>query len=95
MSRNETALNSPSVDFLKKASALGHNGEDLDPISKVLPGDRTGKFQKSAAKYYAQGMKKVGNLEKDLEKTISANPLTSLLIAAGIGLVAGAFLNRR
>jgi ElaB/YqjD/DUF883 family membrane-anchored ribosome-binding protein len=95
MSTNENALNQHASEFLKKASALGHNVEDLGSITKELAGDAVGKVQENAAKYYDQGMKKARNLEKGLEKTIGEHPLASLLIAAGVGLVAGAYLNRR
>lgn len=95
MSINENALNQYATGLRKKASAPDHNGEDLDPIAKRQTADAVGKLRENAAKYYAQGMKKVGSLEKSLEKTIGQNPLTSLLVAAGAGLVVGAFLNRR
>lgn len=94
-SNHENALNQHSADFRMKASALVHNVEDLGSITKDLAGDAVGKIQENAAKYYDQGMKKAGSLEKGLEQTISKNPLASLLIAAGVGLVAGAFFNRR
>jgi ElaB/YqjD/DUF883 family membrane-anchored ribosome-binding protein len=84
MSTNANALNQHVADFRKKASALGHDVEDLGSITKELAGD-----------YYDQGMKKARTLEKSLEKTIGEHPLVSLLIAAGAGLVAGAYFNRR
>lgn len=95
MNTNENALNQHTTDFRKKASALGHNVEDLGSITRELAGDAVDKIQESAAKYYDRGMKKAGRFEKGLEKTISENPLASLLVAAGVGLVTGAFFNRR
>ncbi len=95
MSTNENAMNEHAADFRKKAASLGHHVEDLGSITKELAGDVVGKFQENAAKYYDQGMKKAGSFEKGLEKKISENPLVSLLVAAGVGLVAGAFFNRR
>ncbi|MDO8462290.1 MAG: DUF883 C-terminal domain-containing protein [Deltaproteobacteria bacterium] len=95
MSTNENGLAQHTADFRKKASDLGHNVEDLGSMTKVLAGDAVDKLQKNAGKYYDQGMKKAGSLEKGLEKTISENPLVSLLVAAGVGMVAGAFFNRR
>ncbi len=84
MSTNENALNQHTADFRKKASALGHNVEDLGSITRELAGDAIDQFQKKA-----------GGFEKSFEKTIRENPLVSLLAAAGVGLVAGAFFNRR
>ena len=95
MTTNGKDMDQHAADFRKTASALGHNVEDLGSITKELAGDAVGKVQDSAAKYYDQGMKKARSLEKGFEKTIGQHPLASLLIAAGIGLVAGAYFNRR
>lgn len=95
MSTNENSMSHHAADFRKKASALGHDVEDLGSITKELASDAVGKFQENTARYYNEGIKQAGKFEKGLEKTISENPLTSLLIAAGVGLVAGAYFNRR
>ncbi len=95
MSTNGSAMNQHAADFRKKASALGHGVEDLGSITKELAGDAVDNFQKNAVKYYDEGIKKARGLEKGLENTVSENPLVSLLVAAGVGLVAGAFFNRR
>lgn len=95
MTTNGKDMDQHANDFRKTASALGHNVEDLGSISKELAGDAVGKVQDNVAKYYDQGMKKARGLEKSLEKTIGQHPLASLLIAAGVGLVAGAFFYRR
>jgi ElaB/YqjD/DUF883 family membrane-anchored ribosome-binding protein len=95
MSTNANALNQHTADFQKKAVVLSHTLEDLGSITKDMAVDTVGKLQDNAAKYYDQGLKKAGKLEKSLEKTIGENPLASLLVAAGVGLVAGAYFNRR
>jgi ElaB/YqjD/DUF883 family membrane-anchored ribosome-binding protein len=43
----------------------------------------------TAAEYYEQSRKAVGQLEKSLEGYIREKPLQSLLIAAGVGMLAG------
>ncbi|HEY7492473.1 MAG TPA: hypothetical protein VIH59_15355 [Candidatus Tectomicrobia bacterium] len=43
----------------------------------------------TASEYYEQGRKAVGQLEKTLEGYIREKPLQSLLIAAGVGMLAG------
>ncbi|QQR80172.1 MAG: hypothetical protein IPJ69_12750 [Deltaproteobacteria bacterium] len=53
------------------------------------------RLQENATKYYGQGMKGAEKMELKLEKAIGNNPIASLLIAAGIGVVAGAFWNRK
>lgn len=94
MNTNENALNNDVADFRKKASTLGHNVEDLGSITKKLAGDAVGKLQGDAVMYYDQGVKKARSMEKALEKTIGENPLTALLVAAGVGLVAGVYFRR-
>lgn len=84
MSTNADSLNQHVADLRKKASVLGHDVQALGSITKELAGD-----------YYDQGMKKARSLEKGLEKTIGEHPLIALLVAAGIGMVAGAYVNRR
>lgn len=84
MITNTDGVNQHAADFRKKASALGHDVEDLGAITKELASDAVGKIQESAFKY-----------RRELKKTINNNPMASLLVAVGLGLVAGAFLNRR
>jgi ElaB/YqjD/DUF883 family membrane-anchored ribosome-binding protein len=43
----------------------------------------------TASEYYEQSRKAVGELEKSLEGYIREKPLQSLLIAAGVGMLAG------
>lgn len=84
MISNADGLNQHAADFRKKASALGHDVGDLGIITKELASDAVGKFQENAVQY-----------KKGIQKTISENPLVSLLVATGVGMVAGAFFNRR
>lgn len=95
MSTNEHALHQHTAELRKTASALGHDVENLGSVARELAVDVVDKFQENSAKYYDQGMKKAVKLEKGLEKTISENPLTSLMVALGVGLVAGAIFSRR
>lgn len=95
MSTHDNALGHHAADLRKTASAIGRDVENFGSIAKEMAVDVVDKIQDDSAKYYDQGMKKAVKLEKGLEKTISENPLTSLLVAVGVGLVAGAFFNRR
>lgn len=95
MYTSENVLNKSDTDFRKKASGVGHNSENPDSVIKGPVGDVVGQFLEKAAKYYDQGMKKAGTLEKGFEKKVSEHPLASLLVAVGVGMAAGAFFNRR
>lgn len=95
MSTNNNAMNQHIASLRKKASVLGHDVEDLGAISKEIAGDAMDTLQTHATQYYDQGVKKAVRLEKNLEKKISDNPLRALLIAAGVGVLAGTIMNRR
>jgi ElaB/YqjD/DUF883 family membrane-anchored ribosome-binding protein len=48
----------------------------------------------SAAHLSEQGRVAVGQLEKTLENSIRENPLTSILIAAGVGVIVGLLMRK-
>jgi ElaB/YqjD/DUF883 family membrane-anchored ribosome-binding protein len=48
----------------------------------------------SASQLSAQGRETVGQLEKTLEDYVRAKPLQSLMIAAGVGMLAALLLRR-
>jgi ElaB/YqjD/DUF883 family membrane-anchored ribosome-binding protein len=48
-----------------------------------------------AERVYDEGRQRGQNAVESLERTIGERPVTSLLTAFGLGLVLGAFLNRR
>lgn len=66
--------------MISNADGASHHDADF----RKMAGDVVGKLQEDAVRY-----------KKGLQKTINQNPMTSLLVAAGLGLVAGAFFNRR
>jgi ElaB/YqjD/DUF883 family membrane-anchored ribosome-binding protein len=52
-------------------------------------------LKSTAADYMEQGRHRAIEMERTLESQIRAQPMRSVLIAAGIGLVAGILLSRR
>ena len=52
-------------------------------------------LKSSAADYLEQGRQRAIDMERTLESQIQAQPLRAVLIAAGVGLVAGILLCRR
>jgi ElaB/YqjD/DUF883 family membrane-anchored ribosome-binding protein len=84
-----------AAEFREKATAVGHDLQDLKNITKELTADALHVITENASGYYDQGIKKAKTLEENLERNIQKNPVRYLLIAAGVGLVAGAVLLRR
>lgn len=64
---------------------MKHNGAQL---SNHMAEDRI-------SKYYKAGVKTAKGLEETVETEIRKNPVRSLLIAAGVGLLLGAVWRRR
>jgi ElaB/YqjD/DUF883 family membrane-anchored ribosome-binding protein len=48
-----------------------------------------------AAEYYRQGKIRARAIEEDMVDYIREKPMTSLLVAAGVGVLLGIFLRRR
>lgn len=84
-----------SAEFHKKASDLGHDVKDLGGIGGKLAADTAHIAEERLSEYYEEGMKKAKHLEGKLETEIRENPIRSMMIAAGIGLVLGAIWRRR
>lgn len=91
----ESSFSKHAHEFREKAADIGHNVQELGKITKTMAGDAFGALGENASEYYEEGMKHAKNLEVSLEEKIKKNPLQSLLIAAGIGLVVGALWRRR
>jgi ElaB/YqjD/DUF883 family membrane-anchored ribosome-binding protein len=52
-------------------------------------------LKSTASDYMEQGRHRAIEMERSLESQIRSQPLRSMLIAAGVGLVAGVLLTRR
>ncbi|HEX6882432.1 MAG TPA: hypothetical protein VF530_03565 [Planctomycetota bacterium] len=71
----------------KMADALARGGERL--------GEKLDNFGDNARDVYAKGRERVDVMSNDLGSYVQRQPVRSLLIAAGVGLVLGAVLIRR
>lgn len=88
-SKNNTAGHSDGVDH--SSTSL----QDLTKRTGLLANEAAHMVQSNASEYYQQGLKKAENLSHNVEMRIQKNPIQSLLIVAGVGLVMGALWNRR
>jgi len=57
--------------------------------------EKLGQLSGSASAYYEQGQEKVRQVRRTVERFIREEPVKTVLIAAGVGLVFGRFWMRR
>lgn len=57
--------------------------------------EKLGQLNENASGYYEQGQEKVHQIRRALEQFIREEPVKTVLIAAGVGLVFGRFWMRR
>lgn len=97
MQQNKASTFSKS-DLAPLTDGVDHSTTSLQDLTKrtgVLANEAAHMVQENAAEYYQQGLKKAENIGHNVEMRIQKNPIQSLLIVAGIGLVMGALWNRR
>jgi len=68
----------------EQAGVVGQDVRELGRITKEVVGET-----------YEAGRQKAKDWEKSLESQIQHNPMKSVLIAAGVGLVLGVLIGRR
>lgn len=87
---------SKHTDELKsKAADLGRDAKDFGVITGSLAADAARLAEERVAGYYQEGVKKAKVLGASLEGRIRENPVRSLVIATGVGLLLGKLLRRR
>ena len=84
-----------TTQLREKAAVLGHDVQELGKITKDLAQDTMGLLSENATGYYQQGMQQARKWEEGLEGRIRKNPIQSLLIAAGVGVILGAIWKSR
>lgn len=92
---NGEQLSKHSAEFQKKAFELGHDAKDIGKIGGQIATDTAHIAKERITEYYKDGVKIAKNLEENVETEVRKNPVGSLMIAAGVGLLLGAFWRRR
>ena len=75
-----------------KASDLKDNLSDLGTAARHAATDSMTAVRDTATAYFDEGRERANQIGHQLEEQIRRNPVPSLLIAAGVGLVAGLIL---
>ncbi|MBI3863346.1 MAG: DUF883 family protein [Planctomycetia bacterium] len=84
-----------SERFTEQASAVSSDIQGMGAIARDVAHEKLEEFQENASAVYEQGRDKVREATRTLERFIAEQPLTSVLVAAGVGLFLGRFWMRR
>ena len=79
----------------KQARIVTEDLQELRGIAGDAAQEKLGQLRENASDYYEEGREKVHQVERSFEQFIREQPLKSILIAAGVGLVLGRFWMRR
>jgi ElaB/YqjD/DUF883 family membrane-anchored ribosome-binding protein len=76
------------------ASQVGENIRDLGGQVRDVAAEKYGQLRDQASDYYEQGRQRAMEWEQGLEQYVQEQPIKSLLIAAGAGLLLGLLWRR-
>ena len=81
--------------FVEKTAEIGDRVQELRGIAGSAMKETVSDFKENATEYYQIGVKKAQQVEKNLEGNIRKHPLMSVMVAGLLGMLLGAFWNRR
>src|SRR5579863_2366344 len=77
--------------FTEQATAVSKDIQGMGALAKDVACEKLEELQENASAVYDQGRDKVHQVTRTLERFVQEQPLTSVLIAAGVGLLLGRF----
>jgi ElaB/YqjD/DUF883 family membrane-anchored ribosome-binding protein len=89
-----TQAGNAGAQIREKASEIGQSVREIGSQVKGMAHEQVGHLRDRAQDYYQQGREKADEWRHDLESYVREQPMKSLLMAAGVGLLLG-FLWRR
>src|SRR4029079_15803725 len=88
-----SAASNRATDRLgQQAKDMGANLKDMGSSVKAAAQEQIERVRDTATEYYEQGRDKFMEAEDGFEEYVRAQPLKSILIAAGLGYLIGKFL---
>lgn len=97
-----TSMNSPvgverpaSDRLREQARTVTRDIQEIGGIARDAAEEKFEQIQENASELCDEGREKVRQAARSLEQYVAEKPLTSLLIAAGVGLLLGHFWRRR
>lgn len=79
----------------EQASTVTRDIQELGAIANDAAHEKLAQMRSEASDYCDQGRDKVRSAARSLEQYIAQQPLTSILIARGVGVLLGCFWRRR
>lgn len=97
---SQSAKASGNADQLREqaaqlSEAAKEKMQQVGQQARQLAEENFDQFRDSASEYFEQGKHRAMDMERDLEAKIREQPVKSLLVAAGCGLLLGVLLARR
>jgi ElaB/YqjD/DUF883 family membrane-anchored ribosome-binding protein len=78
----------------QKAGEVRESIGEMGGIAKEAAREKLGELRETATHAYQRGRERAGEAVKGVEHYIQEQPIKSLLMAAGLGLLVGFFLRR-
>ena len=81
--------------FAEQANAVSKDIQGMGTLAKDVAHEKLEEIQENASAVYEQGREKVRGTARAFERFIAEQPLTSVVISAGVGLILGRFWMRK
>ena len=100
MKRNGKAARPPSERHAhgrvgRKPRTVTQDIQELGGMAREMAQEKVAQVRASASEYCEEGRDKVQQVERSVERFIRQQPLRSVLIAAGVGMLLGGLWMRR
>ena len=98
MTTHKAAVSKPrsaSARLRKQANVVGEDIQGMGTIARDAAQETFEQMQDDASELYDQGRDTARRAARSLEQYIAEQPLTSMLIAGGVGLLLGRFWKHR
>ena len=79
----------------RKARTVTQDIQELGGMAREMAQEKVEQLRASASEYCEEGRDKVQQVERSVEQFIRQQPLKSILIAAGVGMLLGGLWMRR
>ncbi len=79
----------------KKARTVTQDIQELGGMAREMAQEKVEQLRAGASEYCKEGRDRVQRVERSFEQFVRQQPLKSVLIAAGVGMLLGGFWMRR
>jgi ElaB/YqjD/DUF883 family membrane-anchored ribosome-binding protein len=79
----------PQIDQPAERPSIGQRASEVTEQARQAASEQFNRMRQTASEYYEQGRQKASEWEGQLESYVREQPVKSLLIAAGVGMLLG------